>query len=185
MLAGRRLGLASPRGRMQSMRAPSGSLQFRTTQRVDASARDLTGLAIDLPRLKMMDPRVRAAEWIYGGPAVGSIAFVSISVTFAHDWVHRAVGRQQATVRLVRLEPARRVAYLAQNDHGEAFLLATFEDRNPGCSVQITGWMAPRRRRTRRGLRLLSPLAVVLTTRSLRRTFVRASIFLQDDRSGG
>jgi hypothetical protein len=138
------------------------------------------GLATDLPRLKLMDPRLRIAEWLDGGPAVGGTAFVALSVTLAHEWVHRAVGRQQATVRLVRLESGRGVEYLAQSDQGEAFLLATFADQKAGCSVRVTGWMVPRRPRIRRGLRLLRPLVVRLTTQSVRRTLVRAEIFLQD-----
>jgi hypothetical protein len=163
---------------MKKMRAPSGSLRFHTTQHVDASARELAGLATDLPRLKLMDARIRTAEWLDGDAAAGGTAFVALSVTFAHEWVHRAVGRQQATVRLGRLESARGVEYLARSDQGEAFLLATFADQKAGCSVRITGWMVPRRPPIRRGLRLLRPLVARLTTRSIRRALVRAEVFL-------
>lgn len=166
---------------MQSMRGPSGSLRFGTTQRVDASARDLAGLATDLSRLQLMDPRLCVAEWLDGGPGVGNTAFVKLDVRFSHEWVSRAVGDQRGTVRLVDLVPARRVAYLVASNQGDAFLLATFEDQDVGCSVRITGWIMPSRPRIRSGLRLLRPLVVRLTTRSLRRALIRASMFLRND----
>jgi hypothetical protein len=166
------------------MRAPSGSLRFGTTQHVKGSARDLSSLATDLARIKLMDRRVLTAEWVDRGPAVGGVALVAVSVTFSHAWVHRAIGSQQANVRLIQLEPARRVGYVAESSRGEAFLLMTFKDVESGCEVQMSGWIAARDRRTRRALRLLQPVAVSLATRSLRRTLVRASLFLREDQAG-
>jgi hypothetical protein len=131
-----------------------------------------------------MDPRLRVAEWVDGGPAIGSTAFVALDVNFSHEWLSRAVGDQLGTVRLIGLVPARRVAYLVKSDRGEAFLLARFEDQSVGCSVRITGWMMPSRPRVRRGLQLVRPLIVALTTRSLRRALVRASTFLRNDQVG-
>jgi hypothetical protein len=162
----------------QSVRAPSGSFSFAATLRATASAAELSALAVDLPRLRLMDPRLCAAGWGDDGAQTGSTARITFDVAFSHAWVAHAIGEQRGVVRVIELIPARQVTYLIESGRGVAGLQACFDDGQAGCTVGISGWVLPHRARTRAGLRLLRPVIVRLIDRSLNRTIARASAFL-------
>jgi hypothetical protein len=144
----------------------------------------LSALAVDLPRLKLMDPRLGAAAWAAGGPQVGGVARVTFDVAFSHPWVAHAIGEQRGVLRVVELVPPRQVAFRFENGRGVAHLDASFEDGQVGCVVRISGWILPRRASMRAGLLLLRPAIVRLIDRALNCTIARASAFLSTPEMG-
>lgn len=167
------------------MRAPPGSFAFAATPRATASAAELSALAVDLPRLKLIDRRLSAATWVAGGPQVGGVARVTFDVAFSHPWVAHAIGEQRGVLRVVELVPSGQVAFRFENGRGMAHLDASFEDGQAGCVVRISGWILPRRVSMRTGLRLLRPVIIPLIDRALNRTIARASAFLSAREMGG
>jgi hypothetical protein len=157
---------------------PPRSIAFSAIVNAEAPAAELFALALDLERLREMDPRLREASWASPGPTVGALAKVRTDVAFMHAWVGRMIGEQRGTVRLLELAPGRRIGYLCEHSRGEAYLRVGFDGSGDRCTLDCSGWIRASGIRAQNATRVLRPLIAILIERSLRRSTARACRYL-------
>jgi hypothetical protein len=153
-------------------------IAFTAVVSAEVSATELYALALDLQRLREVDPRLREASWSGDGPAVGARVRVRTDIAFAQPWVQCMIGEQSGTVRLLELAPNKRIACLCEHDRGLAYLRVSFEGSKERCTLHFSGWIRAHQAQVHRTMRVFSPLIVLLIEHCIRRSANRACGYL-------
>lgn len=164
---------------MDSPSPPPRSIAFAAVVSAGVPSAELYALALDLQRLREVDPRLREANWSNHGPAIGALATVRTDIAFAQPWVQRMIGEQTGTVRLLELVPNKRIACLCEHDRGLAYLRVSFEGSKEHCTLHFSGWIRARQAQAHNMMRLLSPLIVLLIEHCIQRSADRACGYLR------
>ncbi|MCA1690608.1 MAG: hypothetical protein LC720_09365, partial [Actinobacteria bacterium] len=149
---------------------------FAAVVRVGVPGGELCALALDLPRYARAEPRLRAADWIDGGPAaVGAAAEVVGDIPFALPVFEALIGQPRGVARLEELDPGTGLAYSLETPRARGYLRADFAEDRGETVVEVRGWICPRSRAGRRSLRPLAPMLNPVVSGMVGRAVARAA----------
>lgn len=156
---------------------PGGAaIVFAAVVRVGVPGGELCALALDLPRYARVEPRLRSAEWIDGGPAaVGADAEVVGDIPFSFPLFEALIGQPRGVARLEELDLGSSLAYSLETPRARGYLRAEFAEDRGETVVEVRGWICPRSRAGRRSVGPLAPMLNPVVSGMVGRAVVRAA----------